>query len=775
MSAQPTTKLTFDAGSDVGRSRRGKPNEDSIGTYVDYCNDEARLAAKGKLFVVADGMGGAAGGREASSIAIKTVFRTYYDDPDPALEASLERAFQAANSEVQQYGRTHPELRGMGTTIAAAVLRDRTLLVGNVGDSRAYLLRGTSLQQLSFDHTMVMEQVREGVLLPDEAAVHPRRHVLSRNLGYRPQANPDFATWTILNDDAILLCSDGLWGPVGDDELARLLGTQRGKRAVKALIELANERGGPDNISAIVINVDSVAAGVGSATTEPVEQNDGSVTTEPGAPRPVPPLVKRAAKLGTVITEPIGPRPGAVTTEPAVSAPPVATPLAAPAATAPKPSVAAPRRSRKRMLPLLMATLVVLLGGGLLYRTLGTTGASVAALNSAETAALPARSAAPSAAGGSPSSAAAASGAASVAAQAVSSRAAAASASGTAASPSPEAGPPSSPAEQSVAPATAALPGFEVGAFPNTLALSPDGSLLAVGSIEGDIELLRASDGTPVVSVKAHDSAIASLAFSPDGAVLASASEDGTIMLWRVGSSIDSTAVVPSTAPEPELIRAPDQPSPEVMYGIGLDGQQLLYAGKQGAQILLWREDDELPYAALDGFDIDVQSLVFSPDGQSLAVVTRASTLQLRRAANGVEAGTITDQPNNMWSVAFVPGQPSIVMGIPNSSDPQQPHTVERRSFSFEEPAPGDQEQPSATAAAASPPVPGSSVPAEPVQLEKLLDLGKHAGGIVTVVFRDRQTLLSASRNGEIRQWTIIDAPSSPPAEASPPASGSGE
>lgn len=270
--SQYESHVTFDADTDVGRVRQDQPNQDTVGTYEDYCDDLARLALKGKLFVVADGMGGMAGGKEASAMAVEVVCRSYYADPDPEIVPSLDRAIQAANSKIYQYGHAHVELRGLGTTIVIAVIREQTLVVGNVGDSRAYLLRQGELRQLSTDHTAVQEQVREGLLTPEAAAIHPRRHLLSKNLGYWPQANPDFHSQTISAHDTILLCSDGLWGVVADAELAVVLRQHSSGDAVQRLIDLANEQGGPDNISAVVLHVDRVGSDPSFITTDHAEQ-----------------------------------------------------------------------------------------------------------------------------------------------------------------------------------------------------------------------------------------------------------------------------------------------------------------------------------------------------------------------------------------------------------------------------------------------------------------------------------------------------------------------
>lgn len=252
-------QLTVGIGLDVGQARRDKPNQDSIGIYSEYCEDAAWLAAKGRLFVVADGMGGAVGGEEASEMAVQIMIDSYYEDADLEMVPSLERAVQEANQHINARGQAEPGLRGLGTTVVAAVIRGYDLVITNVGDSRAYLLRQGMLRQISRDHTSVQEQLRGGLLTPEEAAAHPRRHVLSRNLGSRPRAQPDFATETLVEGDTLMLCSDGLWGPVGDEQIREVLQHKRGQAAADALVELANQHGGPDNIGLIVIHIGAAA------------------------------------------------------------------------------------------------------------------------------------------------------------------------------------------------------------------------------------------------------------------------------------------------------------------------------------------------------------------------------------------------------------------------------------------------------------------------------------------------------------------------------------
>jgi serine/threonine protein phosphatase PrpC len=253
-------QLEVGIGLDIGQARRNEPNQDSVGIYSDYCEDAAWLAAKGRLFVVADGMGGASGGKEASEMAVQIIIDRYYEDLDLEILPSLERAIQAANTRIKEYGQTALGLRGLGTTLVVMVIRGRDLVVANVGDSRAYLLRQGTLRQLSLDHTSVQEQVRDGLLTPEEAATHPRRHVLSRNLGSRLRVQPAIATETLVEGDTLLLCSDGLWGSIGHEQIGELLQHRRGQAAANALVELANTHGGPDNISAIVIQVNEPLA-----------------------------------------------------------------------------------------------------------------------------------------------------------------------------------------------------------------------------------------------------------------------------------------------------------------------------------------------------------------------------------------------------------------------------------------------------------------------------------------------------------------------------------
>ncbi|HEX8597822.1 MAG TPA: PP2C family serine/threonine-protein phosphatase [Chloroflexia bacterium] len=272
----PPPQLAVEVGLDEGMSRQGTVNQDCIGIYSDYCEDPDCLAAKGLLFVLADGMGGALGGEVASRTAVDIVGKTYYDDPDLEVALSLERALRVANTHIHELGQTNAALYGLGTTLVAAVILGDNLIVANVGDSRAYQFRQGELILLTLDHTVVQEQVRKGVLSETEAITHPRRHELSRNLGAQSWTHPDIISNPLLKGDTLLLCSDGLWGAVGHEEIEQLLRNHRGRVTVQMLIDLANQQGGPDNISVILIYF----GGLEAAITEPVREQSVLVTGE---------------------------------------------------------------------------------------------------------------------------------------------------------------------------------------------------------------------------------------------------------------------------------------------------------------------------------------------------------------------------------------------------------------------------------------------------------------------------------------------------------------
>ncbi len=227
--------------SDVGQVRQG--------------NEDAYLVAD-SVVAVADGMGGHLAGEVASATALEPLRNLdgrIFPDPNTALTA-LRDAVVAANEAVSEMAENEPSYRGMGTTLTAALVEGRRLHVAHVGDSRAYLLRGGDLSQLTDDHTLVQHLIDEGQLTHEEAATHPQRSIITRAIGVSPDIDVDAMTLELHPDDQILLCSDGLTGVVSDEDIARtLLETDDIDQALTALVDQANAAGGPDNITAVVL------------------------------------------------------------------------------------------------------------------------------------------------------------------------------------------------------------------------------------------------------------------------------------------------------------------------------------------------------------------------------------------------------------------------------------------------------------------------------------------------------------------------------------------
>ena len=230
-----------------GRGRR--TNEDAFGAYTPP--DPRWQAVKGAIFAVADGVDGHPGGRIASQLAVQAVVSEYYRTPSPYTAESLERAVKLANAYI--YRQARRAYGKMITTLTAAVVRGNELVVANVGDSRAYLVRGRGIWRLTRDHTWVAEEVAAGGLTPDEARRHPWRKVITRALGHRPDVKVDILRLMIQPGDTIVLCSDGLSDRVWDSEIWGIVSRSKPKEAARRLVRLANYRGGNDNITVIVI------------------------------------------------------------------------------------------------------------------------------------------------------------------------------------------------------------------------------------------------------------------------------------------------------------------------------------------------------------------------------------------------------------------------------------------------------------------------------------------------------------------------------------------
>lgn len=238
--------------SDRGMKR--EHNEDAWATPPENLTSD-QVAAKGRLYLVADGVGGHLAGDVASRMAVEIIQQRYYADPSPDVGASLTAAIQAASQQIDHESAARLERRGMSTTVTAVVLRGNELTVANVGDSRTYLIRKGQAQQVTSDHTWVEEQVRVGLITREEAARHPQRNIITRSLGGSQKLEVDIFREHIEPEDSILLCSDGLSNMVTSEEIGAVVNQGlKAEVAVKELIELAKQRGAPDNVTAVLLN-----------------------------------------------------------------------------------------------------------------------------------------------------------------------------------------------------------------------------------------------------------------------------------------------------------------------------------------------------------------------------------------------------------------------------------------------------------------------------------------------------------------------------------------
>jgi serine/threonine protein phosphatase PrpC len=263
--------------TDVGKKR--KHNEDAYALDV----------AEG-LFIVADGMGGHAAGEVAAKITVETIGEfiaatrqkeeaTWPFKYNHELHFNSNRlavAIEKANERVMSAVAVQPWLKGMGTTVVAGLLNEKILSLAHVGDSRAYLFRNGELTRLTDDHSWVHEQVSAGILTEDEAKTHPLKNVVTRALGGGPSVSPDLREMEFTPGDAFLFCSDGLTTMLSDEEIRDSVATPERKSSrniCEALVELANEKGGVDNITVVVVRIPEGA---------PAE--DEGATNRPGNP-----------------------------------------------------------------------------------------------------------------------------------------------------------------------------------------------------------------------------------------------------------------------------------------------------------------------------------------------------------------------------------------------------------------------------------------------------------------------------------------------------------
>lgn len=252
--------------TDLGRTR--EHNEDTF-LVADLSTGNASLqpevrrhaiGPRGSLFMVADGMGGAAAGELASAMAADLIYRhmatAWASDSEDSADRfafRMREAVELANGQIYSYAREHPEVRGMGTTVTAAGVYGGDLYLTQIGDSRAYLVRGSDAVQLTKDQSLMQRLVDAGELTADEAEQSERRNIILQALGPDPRVKVDLTHQPIRRDDTLILCSDGLSGLVKREEFARMASEHSDLHALcSALIDLANARGGPDNITVVV-------------------------------------------------------------------------------------------------------------------------------------------------------------------------------------------------------------------------------------------------------------------------------------------------------------------------------------------------------------------------------------------------------------------------------------------------------------------------------------------------------------------------------------------
>jgi PPM family protein phosphatase len=241
--------------TDVGMRRTH--NEDNF-----LINDELQL------FVVCDGMGGHAGGEVASAIAVHTLEEAFSstnipENPSRSLEdleeitkEKLRFAVRLAGKRIHEAAQEERRYLGMGTTCLAMLVERAHVFVGHVGDSRGYLLREGEIQQVTEDHSLVNERIRAGLMTEEEAKSHKLKNVITRSLGFNEEVEVDLSIIPLRRMDLLIMCSDGLSNHIDTDEIGKIVGKYPPQEACRQLINLACERGGDDNITALIVRVD---------------------------------------------------------------------------------------------------------------------------------------------------------------------------------------------------------------------------------------------------------------------------------------------------------------------------------------------------------------------------------------------------------------------------------------------------------------------------------------------------------------------------------------
>lgn len=250
--SNPKPGLEFASLTDVGRQRSN--NEDSY-LYWEPESEED-FQRKGRLAVIADGMGGYEGGQEASRLAVETV-RFVYENTFSEPQQTLQQALTTAHATIHRYAEEHPQFHGMGTTCTALSIIGGQLRFAHVGDSRLYKVGPDSVARLTKDHSYVGRLVESGIVRSEDAESHPQRHILTAALGSGRDIIPDSPEHplTLDNGTILVLCTDGLWSLVGEQEIAAAVRAGTPAQACSTLVQMALERGGPDNVTVLVLRV----------------------------------------------------------------------------------------------------------------------------------------------------------------------------------------------------------------------------------------------------------------------------------------------------------------------------------------------------------------------------------------------------------------------------------------------------------------------------------------------------------------------------------------
>lgn len=238
----------------VAKTDKGKVRKENQDSYA-----AGEFPGGAAWAVVCDGMGGPAGGNIASSVAVKMISERIvsgYQDSmsDLSIKNLLISVIETANASVYEMAQSNEDLKGMGTTVVAAIIKDDNLYLAHAGDSRAYRISTDDIEQLTRDHSIVQDMVEHGELTPQEAKDHPRKNIITRALGVCDNIDVDFSQETVYEDDIIIMCTDGLTNFVETDDIYNAARDNRYDELADTLVNLANENGGGDNITVVAIS-----------------------------------------------------------------------------------------------------------------------------------------------------------------------------------------------------------------------------------------------------------------------------------------------------------------------------------------------------------------------------------------------------------------------------------------------------------------------------------------------------------------------------------------